>query len=77
MANAKGVTVEGEHMVFPYLSETFYLVGVEHDDVRPNETAILEGLKKLTINFVEGIEVKGEDVRAMVRPLSPGVAPMD
>ena len=37
-----GTTVEGEHMVFPHLCETFYSIGVEHDDIRPNGTAILE-----------------------------------
>ena len=31
MASLKGVTVEGELMVFPYLRKTFYLARVEHD----------------------------------------------
>ena len=63
------------HMVFPHLRETFYSSKVEHDDIRPNETTTFKEFDKLTINAIEGIEVKGEDARAMVRPMSPRAAP--
>ena len=62
-------------MVFPYLCETFYSTGVEHDNIRPSGNAILEEFEKMTINAIEGVEMKGEDARAMVRLMSPGAAP--
>ena len=34
MSSLKGATVEREPMVFPYLRETFYSVGIEHDEIR-------------------------------------------
>ena len=37
----------------------------------------MKSLKKLTINVIEGIKVKREDVRAIVCPQSPGTAPMN
>ena len=77
MASLKGTIVEGEHMVFPHLRETFYWARVEYDDIRLNETTVLEGLEKLTINVMEGIEVKREDIRAMVCPQSSSAAPMN
>ena len=58
-------------MVFPHLRETFYAVGVAHDDIRPSGAAILKELEKMTINCIEGVKVKMEDVRAMVHPMSP------
>ena len=64
-------------MVFPHLRETFYSIGVEHDDIRPSQAAILEGLEKLTINVIKGIEVKEEDKRAMVHPQSSEAGPMN
>ena len=77
MASLVDATVKGEHMVFPHLCETFYSVGVEHDDIRPSETTVLEDFEKLTINVIEGIEVKREDARAMVHPMSPESALMN
>ena len=38
MASLVGTIVEGEHMVFPHLRETFYSVRVEHDGIKPSET---------------------------------------
>ena len=69
-----GMIVEGEHMVFPQIRETFYSAGVEHDNIRPSGTAILEKFEKLYVNFIEGMEVKSKDVRAMVRLMSPKAA---
>ena len=37
----------------------------------------MEDFEKLTINAIEGIEMKREDARAMVPPHSPKVAPMN
>ena len=62
-ASLKGTIVEGKPMVFPHLYETFYSVGIEHDDILAKQTAIMKGFEKLTIN---AIEVKGEELRAMV-----------
>ena len=70
-----GAIVEGEHMVFPHLRETFHSVGVQYDDIMPSGTAMLEKLEKLSVNAIEGMEMKGEDVKAMVCPMSPGAAP--
>ena len=70
-----GATVEGEHMVFVHLCETFNLAGMEHNDIRPNGTAILEEFEKMTVNGIEGVEEIVEDVRAMVRPMSLESAP--
>ena len=70
-----GTIVEGEHMVFPYLRETFYSVGVQYDDIRPIGTAILEEFEKMTINAIKGVKVKEENARAMVRPMSPRAIP--
>ena len=58
MANLEGAIVEGEHMVFLQLHETFYSAGVEYDDIRPSETTVLRGFEELIINVVEGIEMK-------------------
>ena len=35
MVSLKGTTVEGKHMVFPHLRETFYSIGMEHNDIWP------------------------------------------
>ena len=70
-----GITMEREQMVFPHLRETFHSVGVQHDDIRPSGIAILENFEKLYVNAIEDMDVKGEDVRAMVRPMSSGAAP--
>ena len=61
-----GITMEREQMVFPHLRETFYSAGVQYDDIRLSGTTILEKIDKLSINAIERMEVKGEDVRAMV-----------
>ena len=42
IASLVGTTVEREHMVFLYLRETFYSIGVQYDDIRPSGTTILE-----------------------------------
>ena len=67
MASLKDVTVEGEPMVFLHLCETFYSSRIEHD-IRPKQITMMEGFENLTINVIEGIKVKREDVRAMMRP---------
>ena len=69
-ASLKGTIIEGEPMEFPHLRETFYSIRIEHDDIRPSQTTIMESFEKLTINVIEGIEVKREDIQAMVRPWS-------
>ena len=71
------MTIEGKHMVFPHIHETFCSTGVEHDDIRPSEITVLEDFENLTSNAIEGIEVKREDARAMMRPLSLGATPMN
>ena len=63
-----GAIIEGEHMVLPHLCETFYSIGVEHDDIRLCGTAILEEFEKMTINTTKSVEVKVENVRAIMRP---------
>ena len=75
MDSFMGAVVEWEYMVFLHLHETFYSVGVEHDDIRPSETSVLKDFKKLTINVIDGIEAKRKDARAMVCPMLLGVAP--
>ncbi|XWS75409.1 hypothetical protein CRYUN_Cryun01aG0085000 [Craigia yunnanensis] len=75
IANLMGATLEGEPMVFPHLRETFYSVEVQYDNIRPSGTAIFEDFEKLSINAIKGMEVKGEDVRAMVHLMSPRAAP--
>ena len=76
MASLKGTTVEGEPMVFFHLRETFYSVGIEHDDIQPKPIAMMEDFEKLKINTIEGNEVKREHVRVMVCPQASGSAPM-
>ena len=73
IARLMGASVEGKHMVFPYIHETFYLVRMQHNDIKPSEAASLEGFEKLFVNAIEGINVTIEDVRAMVRPMSSKV----
>ena len=68
MVSLKGAIAEGEPMVFPHLREMFHSAGVEHDDIRPDQTAMVEDFEKLSVNSVDGEEVKGDDVRAMVHP---------
>ena len=75
IASLVGASVEGEHMVFPHICETFYSVKMQNNDIKPNGAASLEGLEKLFVNAIEGINVKKEDIRAMVRPMTSGVTP--
>ena len=77
MASLKGMIVEREPMMFPYLRETFYSIGIEHDDIRPSQTAIVKSFEMLTINVIKGNEVKREDILAMVYPQSSGSAPIN
>ena len=62
-------------MAFLHIHETFYLVEVQHNGIRPSVTIVLEDFKKISVNAIEGMKMEGEDVRAMVRPLSSGAAP--
>ena len=41
-----GTSVEGKHMVFPHIHETFYLAGMQHNDIKPSGAASLEGFEK-------------------------------
>ena len=61
--------------MFFHICETFYLVGVEHNNIKPSGTTILEKFEKLSVNTIEGTKVKREDARAMVRPMSPRTTP--
>ena len=61
-------------MLFPLVRETFHSTGVEHDDIRPGQTAIVEGFVKLSINAIENKKVKREDVWALVCPQQLGFA---
>ena len=70
-----GASIEGEHMVFPHIRETFYSVEMQHNDIKPSGAASLEEFEKLSVNAIEGINMKEEDVRAMMRPMSSGVIP--
>ena len=72
MASLEGNRVEGEAMSFPHIHETFCFVGIEHDHIQSRQTAMIEGFGKLTINAIKDKELKGEDIRAMVRPHLPG-----
>ena len=70
-----GASIEGEHMVFPHIRETFYSVKMQHNDIKPSGATSLEEFGKLSVNAIEGINVKEEDVRAMVCPMSSRVTP--
>ena len=70
-----GVSVEGDHMVFPHIRETFYSIKVQHNDIKPSGAASLKGLKKLSINAIKGINGKEEDVRAMMHPMPSEMTP--
>ena len=71
IASLIGELVEGEHMMFLHIHETFYSIRVQYENIRPSGTVILEDFEKLFINVIEGIDMKGKDVRAMVHPMSP------
>ena len=55
-----GTSVEGEHMVFLHIFETFYSAGVQYNDIKPSGAASLERFEKLSFNAIEGINVKEE-----------------
>ena len=67
-----GASVEWEHIVFPHIHETFYLAGLQHNDIKPSGAASLKEFEKSSVNAIEGINVKEDNVRAMVRPMSSG-----
>ena len=75
IASLVGASIEGERMVFPHIRETFYSARVQHNDIKPSGVASLEGFKKLSVNAIEGINVKKKDVRVMVCPMSSRVTP--
>ena len=62
IASLMDETIKKEHMMFPHLRETFYLAGVQYNDIRPSRTAMLEKIKKLSVTAIESMEVKGENV---------------
>ena len=70
-----GTSVEGQHMVFPHIRETLYSARVQHNDIKPSGAANLEGFEKLSVNAIEGINVKEKDVRAMMCPMSSRTTP--
>ena len=70
IASLVGVLVEREHMVFPHIRETFYSARVQNNDIKPSGVASLKEFENLSINAIEGIDVKEEDVRAVVSPIS-------
>ena len=72
ISNLKGNIVERVPMVFPHLRETFHSAGVEHDDIQPEQTAMVEGFKDLSNNIVEDNEVKREDIQALLDPQPSG-----
>ena len=75
IASLGGSSVGGEHTVFPHICETFYSVGVQHNDIKPSEATSLGEFEKLAVNAIEGMNVKKEDFRAMVRPMSSETTP--
>ena len=62
-------------MVFFHLRETFHSVGVYHDNIKPSGIAILEIFERLSVNAIEGMKMKGENIRAMVHPMSADAVP--
>ena len=75
IASPVDALVEGKHMVFSHIRETFYSARVQHNDIIPSGATSLEGFEKLSVNAIEGIHVKEEDVKAMVCPMSFGAMP--
>ena len=75
IASLVGASVKGKHMVFPHIRETFYSVVIQHNDIKPSGASNLKGFEMLFVNAIEDINVKDEDVRAMVRPMSFKVTP--
>ena len=52
IARLVGMSVEGEHMVIPHIRETFYSVGMQHNDIKPSGMASLEGFEKFFVNAI-------------------------
>ena len=75
IASLVNATTKEEHMVFPHLRETFRLAGAQHDNIRPSGTTILENFEKLSVNAIEGMDVKRDYIRAMVHSMSSDAAP--
>ena len=75
IASLGGASIGGEHTVFPHIHETFYSARVQHNDIRPIEAVVLKDFEKMSVNAIEGIDVKLEDVKAMVRQMSSEMAP--
>ena len=59
IASLVGTIVEGEYMVFLHLRETFHLAEVLYDDIKPTVTTISKDFERLSVNVIEGMEVKG------------------
>ena len=62
-------------MVFPHIHETFYSSRVQHNDIKPSGVTSLEEFEKLSINAIEGIDVKEKDIRAIMFPIPSEVTP--
>ena len=62
IASLVGVSVEGEHMVFPHIRKTFYSARMQHNDIKPSGASSLKEFEKLSIRAIEGIDVKEEDI---------------
>ena len=67
------VLVGGEYMVCPHIREIFYSASIQQNDIKPSRATSLEEFEKLSINAIEGIDVKKEDVRATVLSMPSGV----
>ena len=72
IASLMGVSVKMEHMVFPHICETFYSIRMQHNDIKPSGATRLDRFEKLYFNAIEGINMKKEDVRAMVSSMPSG-----
>ena len=59
----------------PHFRKTFYLTEMQPNDTKPSGATSLEEFENLSINAIEGIDVKKEDVRAMVHPIPSGMTP--
>ena len=74
-ATLMGTLVKKEHIVFPYIRETFYSARIQHNDIKPSGATSLEEFGKLSVNAIEGINVIEKDVRAMVCPMTSETTP--
>ena len=75
IASFGGSSVGGEHTVFPHICETFYSIRMQHNDIKPSGAASLEEFEKLSVNAIEGINMKKKDVRTIVCPMASGTTP--